>query len=109
VNHVFMNVIDNALLAVGTKGRIEIRGEALDGFYIVTVADSGVGIDAESIERIFEPFWTTRAAGEGTGLGLSIARQIVEEHNGSITAGRSPLGGALFTIRLPLRKQRAVA
>jgi signal transduction histidine kinase len=109
INHVFMNIIDNALLAVGSKGRIEVRGVADDGYYVVTVADSGHGIDPESIERIFEPFWTTRAAGEGTGLGLSIARQIVEEHNGTITAGRSSLGGALFTVRLPLRKQLAVA
>ncbi len=110
INHVFMNVIDNALRAVSSTGRIEVRGEPSDGHYVVTVADSGDGIDAESIDRIFEPFWTTRAAGEGTGLGLSIARQIVEEHSGTITAGRSPLGGALFTLRLPLRNpQRAVA
>ncbi len=109
INHVFMNVIDNALLAVGSKGQIDVRGEVHDGFYVVTVADSGTGIDPDAIERIFEPFFTTRAAGEGTGLGLSIARQIVEEHNGTITAGRSHLGGALLTTRLPLRKERAVA
>jgi signal transduction histidine kinase len=110
VNHVFMNVIDNALRAVGQKGVIEIRGAVDEESYVVTVADSGPGIKTELLERIFEPFWTTRAAGEGTGLGLSIARQIMDEHDGSIGASTSPLGGALITIRLPLRvAERAVA
>jgi signal transduction histidine kinase len=104
MNHVFMNVIDNALRAVGPKGRIEVHGWVADDSYVVTVADSGAGIELESRERVFEPFWTTRAAGEGTGLGLSIARQIVEEHAGSIQADASPLGGAMFTVRLPLRR-----
>lgn len=102
VNHVFMNVIDNALRAVGSKGRIEVRGRTEAGRYVVTVSDSGPGIPEADLERVFEPFYTTRAAGEGTGLGLSIARQIMDEHAGSITASRSQLGGAMFTIRLPL-------
>jgi signal transduction histidine kinase len=110
MNHVFMNVIDNALRAVGPRGTIEVRGSAANGCYVVTVGDSGPGIEPAFLTAIFEPFWTTRPAGEGTGLGLSIARQIVEEHGGSISAGASPLGGALFTIQLPLRDaQRAVA
>jgi signal transduction histidine kinase len=110
VNHVFMNVIDNALRAVGAKGCIEIRAKLEDDYYTVVVADSGPGIASDARERVFEPFWTTRAAGEGTGLGLSIARQIVDEHAGSISADASALGGAQFTIRLPLRKPtRAVA
>jgi signal transduction histidine kinase len=110
MNHVFMNVIDNALRAVGTSGRIEVRGSVVDDCYVVTIADSGAGIAPESRERVFEPFWTTRSAGEGTGLGLSIARQILEEHAGSIHADASALGGALLTVRLPLRKlARAVA
>jgi len=103
MNHVFMNVIDNALRAVGSKGTIEVRGFVDGDAYVVTVADSGVGILPSELGRIFEAFYTTRAAGEGTGLGLSIARQILEEHAGSITAGATVLGGAVFTIRMPLR------
>jgi signal transduction histidine kinase len=110
MNHVFMNVIDNALWAVGDKGSIAVCGAVDAESYLITVGDSGPGIAPDVIERIFEPFWTTRGAGEGTGLGLSIARQIIEEHGGSIGADASPLGGARFTIRLPLRAtQRAVA
>lgn len=109
VNHVFMNVIDNSLRAIEGKGRIAVRGVVDAGFYVVTIGDSGPGIDEDELTRVFEPFWTTRAAGEGTGLGLSIARQIVEEHGGTIAAGRSPLGGAEFTIRLPLRRAERAA
>jgi signal transduction histidine kinase len=110
MNHVFMNLLDNARRAVGPSGKIEIRGAVEGEYYVVTVGDSGQGIDPEAIDHIFEPFWTTRAAGEGTGLGLSIAREIVEEHGGSISAGRSELGGAMFVVRMPLRAApRAVA
>jgi signal transduction histidine kinase len=109
VNHVFMNVLDNALRAIEDKGKVVVRGAVDDGFYVVTIGDSGRGIDSDQLPRVFEPFWTTRAAGEGTGLGLAIARQIVEEHGGTIAAGRSALGGAEFTIRLPLRRAERAA
>jgi signal transduction histidine kinase len=109
VNHVFMNVIDNALRAIDGKGQIRVRGAVDDGHYVVTIGDSGRGIDEAQLACVFEPFWTTRAAGEGTGLGLAIARQIVEEHGGTIAAGRSSLGGAEFTIRLPLRRAERAA
>ena len=109
VNHVFMNVLDNALRAIHGQGRIEVHGAVRGDDYVVTIGDSGPGIDPASIGGIFEPFWTTRPAGEGSGLGLAIARQIVEAHGGSIRAGSSPLGGAEFTIRLPLRRVERVA
>lgn len=109
INHVFMNVIDNAVRAIAGKGSIAVRGGVDSGFYVVSVGDSGSGIAPENLERVFEPFWTTRVPGEGTGLGLAIARQIVEDHGGTITAGRSPLGGAEFTIRLPLRRAERAA
>jgi signal transduction histidine kinase len=110
INHVFMNVIDNALRAVGARGRIRVCGHVEGPDYVVRIGDSGPGIPSDLLGRVFEDFWTTRPAGEGTGLGLSIARKIVGEHGGSIEAGRSELGGALFTIRLPLRQaERAVA
>jgi len=110
INHVFMNVIDNALRAVEGHGRIRICGHVEGRDYVVRIGDSGPGIAPDLLRCVFEDFWTTRPAGEGTGLGLSIARKIVQEHGGSIEAGRSELGGALFTIRLPLRQaERAVA
>jgi two-component system sensor histidine kinase PilS (NtrC family) len=67
---------------------------------ILQVSDNGTGIEEEYLEKIFEPFFTRRV--DGTGLGLAIVKQIVLAHHGSIKAGRAELGGALFTIHLPL-------
>jgi signal transduction histidine kinase len=66
------------------------------------VADSGAGINEEVAGRLFEPFFTTKP--QGTGLGLSIARQITEEHGGELGWGNAPGGGAVFTIRLPVKR-----
>src|SRR5690606_26151680 len=68
---------------------------------VIDVEDSGPGLAPDLRERVFEPFFTTKPPGEGTGLGLSIAQEIVEVHGGSLEVGDSPLGGALFRIRLP--------
>ena len=72
---------------------------------MVTVEDGGPGIAPEEWERIFDPFYRgseARAERDGNGLGLSILRRIVEAHGGSVSVGRSRLGGACFTMRLPL-------
>lgn len=102
LNQVFLNLLDNAARAVGENGRIEIKAEQDNGALQVTVADSGPGVSDADRERIFQPFVTTRAPGEGTGLGLSIAQQVVQQHGGTIEVDRSPLGGALFTVRVPI-------
>lgn len=101
VNHVFLNLVDNAARAVGDSGTIRVRGAPEGDAYVVRVEDSGPGVPEEFRRRIFEPFFTTRPAGQGTGLGLSIARQVVEQHGGRIEAGSSDLGGARFTVRFP--------
>jgi signal transduction histidine kinase len=102
MNHVFLNLLDNAVRAVGSSGRIRVDASVQGGFYVVRVGDSGAGVDPETARRIFEPFFTTRPAGEGTGLGLAIARQVVEQIGGSIELARSDLGGAAFTVRIPM-------
>ena len=69
---------------------------------VLSITDTGVGIDADNVTRIFEPFFTTKDVGEGTGLGLSIAYGIVREHDGDIQV-TSELGqGTTFTVTLPL-------
>jgi signal transduction histidine kinase len=67
---------------------------------VVSVADSGAGVEPEILQRIFNPFFTTKDS--GTGLGLAIVHQLVEAHGGRISAGRHEGGGAVFTIRLPV-------
>jgi signal transduction histidine kinase len=73
------------------------RGEA-----IVEVGDTGSGIPAEQLSRIYDPFFTTKAIGKGTGLGLSITYGIVQEHGGRISCDSQVGQGTRFAIRLPL-------
>jgi two-component system NtrC family sensor kinase len=101
MNHVFLNLIDNAVRAADAGGRVRVRAQRRDGTFAFEVGDSGPGITADKTEQVFAPFFTTRAAGEGTGLGLAIARQVVLQHGGTISVGRSDLGGALFTVAIP--------
>jgi signal transduction histidine kinase len=102
MNHVFLNLLDNAAKAAGDTGRIHIEAATQDDAYVVCVGDSGRGVDDSIAPHVFEPFFTTRVAGEGTGLGLAVAQQVVLQCGGTIKVGRSKLGGALFTVRIPL-------
>ena len=103
MNHVYLNLLDNALRAVLPQ-RHDPRRCQLSKARSTWCASAtpGPGVDAETAERVFEPFFTTRAAGEGTGLGLAIARQVLQQCGGSIALGRSELGGAEFTVRIPI-------
>lgn len=78
----------------------ELNPSENQGEIILRVGDNGTGIEEENRDKIFEPFYTRRV--DGTGLGLAIVKQIVTAHHGTIEVGRSELGGALFTIHLPL-------
>jgi signal transduction histidine kinase len=68
-----------------------------------TVRDTGHGIPADALSRVFEPFYTTKEVGKGTGLGLAIAYGIIQEHGGQITVSNHPEGGAVFTVELPVK------
>ncbi|MES1204613.1 MAG: ATP-binding protein [Pseudomonadota bacterium] len=100
MNHVFMNLIDNALRAVGQSGRIAVRASREQDDFVFEVGDSGPGVPPEKRDWIFEPFATTRSV-DGTGLGLFIVKKIVLDHGGRIAVERSSLGGALFRVRIP--------
>lgn len=102
LHHVFLNLLDNAARATGSAGQLLVVGKRSGEWYEVSVGDDGPGIPPELLSQIFEPFVTTREAGEGTGLGLAIARDVVIQHGGTIEAGTSVLGGAEVKIRLPI-------
>jgi signal transduction histidine kinase len=106
LHQVFLNMVMNAehaIAATGQAGRLEVTTEvARSGDRIVAhVRDTGTGIPANTLTRIFEPFYTTKDVGKGTGLGLAIAYGIVQEHGGHISAANHPDGGAIFTVELP--------
>jgi signal transduction histidine kinase len=101
LNQVWTNLVHNALQAMGDHGTLTVSVARTDGAFEVAIADSGGGIPAEVLPRIFEPFYTTKAAGEGTGLGLSICKDIVEGHGGRIGVASAP-GRTVFTVRLPI-------
>ncbi len=99
-----LNILINALQAVDHNGRVSVRVAPpdLSGVLSIEVADTGPGVPPEKLETIFEPYFTTKP--DGSGLGLWIAHQIAAGHGGDIRAGNASGGGAVFTLRLPLRK-----
>jgi PAS domain S-box-containing protein len=101
-----LNIVLNAEQAIGANGgRIEtstsIRREGTLMYVVVDIRDTGHGIPASAMPRLFEPFYTTKEVGKGTGLGLAIAYGIIQEHGGHISASNHPEGGAVFTVQLP--------
>ena len=102
LNQVVLNLLSNAIDAVGTKGRVRIATRRKGNAFCISVGDSGPGVPEEIQQRIFDPFFTTKDVGQGTGMGLAISYRIVERHRGRIDVGRSPEGGAEFTVRIPL-------
>ena len=105
IHQVVVNLIDNALDAVrnAAQPRIRVSVRRIDREVEIRVEDNGLGIDDAILDKIFEPFFTTKVVGEGTGLGLWISCVIIQEHSGTIVAANAPGGGAIFTIRLPMK------
>jgi two-component system NtrC family sensor kinase len=103
LQQVFYNLFLNAAHAMNGQGTITVSVGHTEQLVHVSVLDTGPGIGPEQLQRIFEPFYTTKHKGGGTGLGLTISNEIVLEHGGSIRAEHRPEGGALFHICLPRR------
>jgi signal transduction histidine kinase len=103
LQQLFLNLFLNAADAMPEGGTLR-ASLAADGDDTVrlTIADSGTGIPAGDLDRIFEPFYSTKPSGKGSGLGLMVARTIVEEHGGSIEAQSEEGSGTEFIIRIPL-------
>jgi len=95
------NLVSNALDAMPDGGNLIVTATAEPGQAVVEIADTGMGIAPEVLDRIFEPWVTTKAAGQGTGLGLSIARDVVHRMGGAISANPRPAGGTVLRITLP--------
>lgn len=99
----FSNLVRNSLEACAggaTTPAIVVRGAIEGNDVFVTVDDNGPGLLPAAVDRLFQPFATTKAA--GTGLGLAIVQKVIVSHNGVVVAGASPAGGARFQVRLPI-------
>jgi len=120
IHQVLVNLINNAVDAMDGEGVIDIRmshipakdpsikqfPDALSQNYCkIEIIDSGHGMDQQTMERIFEPFYTTKEVGKGTGLGLSIVHSIIKEHQGEINVSSQLGKGTVFTILLPEQQE----
>jgi signal transduction histidine kinase len=107
LSQVFLNILVNAIHSIeagaADKNRIGVTTRREERSVVVTISDTGSGIDPEVMQRIFEPFYTTKQRGEGSGLGLSISRDIVQSLGGQISVTSAVGEGSSFVIRLPVR------
>ena len=106
IKQVLLNLVINSVQSMPNGGKIALRARQDSDWIQVDVEDEGVGIPPEDLERVFDPFFTTRT--NGTGLGLSIAYQIVNQHGGHISAVRNPQRGMTFSVTLPVTKTAIV-
>ncbi len=107
LEQVFLNLIDNAVQAMGTGGTLTLKTRDSGGALTITFQDTGKGIPPRDIPRIFQPFFTTKH--RGSGLGLSIVKKIVEAHDGNLEVESRPDRGTTVTIRLPRRESAHVS
>jgi len=106
IKQVLLNLVINAVQATPNGGQISLRADRDGDWVRIEVEDEGVGIPPENIERVFDPFFTTRSS--GTGLGLSISYQIVSQHGGHIAARANRQRGMTFSVTLPISETATV-
>lgn len=102
LGQVFLNIIINAAQAIEERGTITITTSQDQESATIKIQDDGIGISAENLKKIYDPFFTTKDVGSGTGLGLSIVQGIIKKHRGNIHVSTQPRKGTTFTINLPL-------
>jgi len=101
LHHALVNLVRNAIQAMPTGGTVTVSAQPApgDGQFLLTISDTGVGLTAEDLKRLGEPFFTQRSG--GVGLGFALARRIVTEHGGTLDASSTPGRGTTVAIRLP--------
>jgi PAS domain S-box-containing protein len=101
IRDVFLNLINNSIQALSSKGTITIKTSLSDKYIAAEISDTGAGIPKENLDKIFKPFFSTKGYGKGTGLGLSFAERVIREHQGKIEVSSKPGKGTMFKIFLP--------
>jgi signal transduction histidine kinase len=99
---VFLNLITNAVQAMPNGGELRLRTQRTpEKTVVIEFSDTGVGIAANHLNSIFNPFFTTKEPGQGTGLGLSVVHSVIKRYQGKITVQSKPNAGTTFRIELP--------
>jgi signal transduction histidine kinase len=101
IKQVLLDLVLNAIQAMPGGGEVVLRVELRGDFVVLEVQDQGIGIEEENLQKVFDPFFTTRSG--GTGLGLPIAHQIVTQHGGRMELRKNPEKGMTFSVKLPLQ------
>ena len=104
INQAILNILTNAIDAIKEKGQIFIHTSLLPDKILISIKDTGIGINEDNKSRIFDPFFTTKDVGKGIGLGLSITYGIIQEHNGQIEINSENKNGTEFIIKLPIKQ-----
>jgi signal transduction histidine kinase len=108
INQVFLNLVTNAAQAIEGVGEIVITTKLLGTDHVaISIADNGCGIPKEIMEKVRDPFFTTKEVGTGTGLGLSIVDEIIHAHHGELHIGSEVGRGSVFTVILPINQKAA--
>jgi signal transduction histidine kinase len=105
IQQVFVNLLNNAVEAMGGIGRLSVMSRYEDGSVVVTVRDTGPGIKKEHLNKLFTPFFTTKDPGRGTGLGLNIVHKIIMNHGGSISVESEEGKGTAIIVRFPTAQE----
>jgi two-component system NtrC family sensor kinase len=106
IRQVFLNLINNAGDAIQGVGQVTLSTRQDDATVRVTVTDTGVGMDAGQLKKIFDPFYSTKEVGKGTGLGLSVSIGIIESMGGTIEVQSMPGAGSAFSVVLPKKTRQ---
>ncbi|MDP3028746.1 MAG: ATP-binding protein [Deltaproteobacteria bacterium] len=105
LRQVFLNIINNAVDAIGRRGEITVKTHLAEDYVCAEITDTGHGIAKENLDRIFLPFFTTKAPGKGTGLGLAICYNVIEKLGGRLTVESEEDKGTTFIVCLPMGKE----
>ena len=109
LQQVFLNLFLNARDAMLTGGWLTVTSRSGNGKAVVEVSDTGSGIPAENLSRIYDPFFSTKGVGQGTGLGLSVTYGVVQEHHGKIECESQLDQGTSFTLTFPMASSERAA
>lgn len=104
LKQVLLNLTINSIQAMHQGGEVVLAAKRKEAVVLITVRDQGPGIPEEDVDKIFNPFFTTKAT--GTGLGLSVVQQIITQHGGTVSVARNPGGGMTFEVAIPLEHRR---